>query len=72
MCEIKLRGSEAIRFLPLGLAFVTLSMFVPHFFHPSGQSAQNLSDGVRGLIVGIGIGIELVVVIRLKRQRRSS
>ncbi|MBV8673938.1 MAG: hypothetical protein JOZ33_17195 [Acidobacteriaceae bacterium] len=72
MCQIKSRRAAAIGLLPLGLVFVSLSMFLPHYFHPSGPSAQDWTDGVRGLIMGIGLGIELIVVIALNRQRPSS
>ena len=59
-------NATLLLWLPLGLAFGICSFFVPHFFHPTGALTQ---DKLRGFLVGIGIGIELVVVFRLARRR---
>jgi len=70
MCENRLKDPKAIKWLPLGLVLLSMSLLLPDFYHPVGQLSKDWLDGVRGLLAGIGIGIELMVVIRLARQRR--
>lgn len=36
--------------------------------HPAGQAARNWTDGVRGLLVGLSIGMNLMVVVRARRR----
>jgi hypothetical protein len=48
-----------------------MSLLLPMFYHPVGQLSKDWLDGMRGLLAGTGIGIELVAVIRLARQRRQ-
>jgi hypothetical protein len=35
--------------------------------HPAGQAAKDWMDGVRGLLVGLSIGVNLMVVMRARR-----
>jgi hypothetical protein len=70
MCEDQVNDRRVIRLLPLGLALIGMSMLLPDFLHPAGRFSVDWLDGVRGLLAGIGIGIELTVLIRLARQRR--
>jgi membrane protein implicated in regulation of membrane protease activity len=70
MCENRLKDPKAIKWLPLGLVLLSISLLLPDFYHPVSQLSKDWADGVRGLLAGIGIGIELMILIRLGRQRR--
>ena len=34
--------------------------------HPAGQAAKNWTDGARGLLMGLSIGINLMVMMRVR------
>ncbi|CAN5179365.1 hypothetical protein BH09BAC6_BH09BAC6_25210 [soil metagenome] len=51
----------AILLLCLGLLLVTSSLMIGHLL--------TLSDFVRGSLVGVGIGLELMAVIILKKRQ---
>jgi hypothetical protein len=70
MCENRLQDRKAIKWLPLGLLLLSMSLLLPDFYQPVSQLSKDWLEGVRGLFAGIGIGIELMVVIRLARLRR--
>ena len=63
---------KAIKWLPLGMALIGASLIWPDFLQPAGQFSKDWLDGVRGLLAGIGMGISLVVVFLVYRQRRVS
>ncbi len=70
MCEDLVKDRRVSRLLPLGLALIGMSILLPDFLHPAGRFSVDWLDGARGLLLGIGIGIELMILIRLARQRR--
>jgi uncharacterized membrane protein len=72
MCQNRMEVSKAMKWLALGLILVVSSTSLPHFFHPAGRFTQDWFDGLRGLMLGIGIGIELMAVIRIGRARRGA
>ena len=39
--------------------------------HPAGQAAKNWTDGVQGLLMGLSIGVNLMVVMRARRGGTS-
>jgi hypothetical protein len=67
-----LKVAKVVGWLPLGLASIGMSLLLPNFLHPAGRFSVDWLDGVRGLLGGIGIGIELMVVVKLALQRRHS
>lgn len=36
--------------------------------HPAGQAAKDWTDGVRGLLMGLSIGVNLMVVMKARRR----
>jgi hypothetical protein len=70
MCENRLQDRKAIKWLPLGLVLLSMSLLLPDFYQPVGQLSKDWLDGVRGLLAGIGIGIMIMITIKLNRQRR--
>ncbi|HKT46316.1 MAG TPA: hypothetical protein VJP87_02230 [Candidatus Acidoferrales bacterium] len=61
---------KAARWLSFGLLLVALSIALPHLVHASRSFSQDSFDAVRGLLVGIGIGIEVVALFKFNRRRR--
>lgn len=53
-----------------GMAFLALSLNLPYFVHPSAQPGKDWLDGVRGLIMGLSIGLNILSV-RLAARRRG-
>ena len=70
MCQDQLKDPKMAGWISLALVFISMSLLLPDFFHPAGQLSKDWFDGVRGLLAGLGIGMELMVVIKLARQRR--
>lgn len=70
MCENQVKDRKALGWLPLGMVFLSISLLLPDFYHPISQLSKDWTDGVRGLLAGIGIGIMIMITIKLHRQRR--
>jgi hypothetical protein len=58
--------------IPIGMVFLVLAIAWPLFFHPATKFAQDLSDGIRGLLFGLSIGINLFSVVLSRRNRRCA
>lgn len=41
------------------------------FVHPAGQVAKDWTDGVRGLLMGLSIGMNLMVVWKARQGREE-
>jgi hypothetical protein len=54
------------------MMFLVTGLLLPEFHQPTTQIGQNSIHAVRGLLVGISIGIGLMSVILASRQRRRS
>jgi hypothetical protein len=54
------------------MVFLVLAIAWPLFFHPATKFAQDLSDGIRGLLFGLSIGINLFSVVLSRRNRRCA
>jgi hypothetical protein len=72
MCEVPLKTPQAIKWLPLGMVLIGTSLIWPDLFEPTGRFSKDWLDGVRGFLAGIGMGINLMVVFLVDRQRRLS
>jgi hypothetical protein len=54
------------------MTFLVFGILWPNFFHPATQSWKNWSEGLRGLMFGLSMGINLMAVVLARRQRRCS
>jgi hypothetical protein len=62
----------AMMFLVVGLALLIVGILWPHFASPAQHFAEGWSGFCRGLLFGVGIGMETVgVVIALKAAREA-
>jgi len=57
----------------LGGLFLALALILQMFLHPhpAAKTVEYLSDGVRGLLIGLSIGLNLKAARLIARQRRS-
>jgi hypothetical protein len=55
--------------IPVGMICLVLAIVWPTFFHPTTNFGNGISDGLRGAMLGLSIGINLWSW-RLARQRR--
>jgi hypothetical protein len=69
MCSNRISESKTI--LPIGMLSLVIAIAWPNFFHPAGGLAQSLSDGGRGLMFGLSIGINLFAAFQAGRRRPS-
>jgi hypothetical protein len=66
------RQKEPVTMIRIGMACLLISLIWPRFVHLTFNLGPDLIDGVRGLLFGISIGLNLWAV-RLKcRQRRCA
>jgi hypothetical protein len=70
MCIGK-RTNKAAGLIPVGMMFLVVGILWQNLFHPTTQSWKNWSDGLRGLMFGLSIGISLSAACLAGRQRRS-
>ncbi len=57
----------------LGGLFLAIALIWQMFLHPhpATKAVQDLADGVRGLLIGLSIGLNLKAARLIARQRRS-
>ncbi|MFZ0817897.1 MAG: hypothetical protein WAM78_20400 [Candidatus Sulfotelmatobacter sp.] len=70
MCILN-QTNKFANLIPFAMACLGLAILLPDFFHPATRSGKDLSDGLRGLLFGVSIGINLMAAWRAARQRRS-
>ena len=71
--ENRLALRQAPHWWPIaGVLLVACSITPPHILHLPATLSPGWVDGLRGLLAGIGIGLELCFVIRLARFRRGA
>jgi len=56
--------------IPVAMMCLVVGILWPNFFHPTTQLWKNWSEGLRGLLFGLSIGINLMAVRLAARQRR--
>lgn len=71
MCMEPVNKSKAAGWISLAMVFIAVSALLPDFVHPAGQLQKDWLDGVRGLLTGVGLGIEVMFIVYLARQRRA-
>lgn len=61
---------EPRKLVAVGMSCLVIGLVLPEFFHPASQSHLNAIHFVRGLFMGISLGLNLAAVIVSARQRR--
>jgi hypothetical protein len=56
--------------MPIGMLCLASSLALPWFVHPVSAAARKWTDGLRGLLLGLAIALNLLAVRRKARQRR--
>ena len=64
-----IENSKAL--LRIGFLFLGLGLAWPKFLPVTGSLGQDAIDGIRGLLLGLGIGLSLWSAILVGRQRRA-
>jgi hypothetical protein len=67
MCSAN-RSKHATALIPIGTMFLVVGILFPMMLHPATQTGKNLAEGIRGLLFGLSIGINLFSVILARRQ----
>jgi hypothetical protein len=62
------RRNKAAALIPIALMCLVVGLLWPNLFHPATALGKDWSDGVRGLLFGASIGIN-VMAIRLGRRQ---
>jgi flagellar biosynthesis protein FliR len=55
--------------LPLASAFLILGIVWPYIYHPATQMGKDWSDALRGLILGLAIGVNLTALWKYRLGR---
>ncbi len=64
------RSKKPAGLIPVAMMFLVIGILWPNFFHPTTQLGKNWSEGLRGLMFGLSVGINVMAVVRAGRQRR--
>jgi len=57
--------------LRLGMAFLLIALVWPRFLPVTGNLGPDAIDGVRGLLIGLSISLNLWALVLSSRQRRA-
>jgi hypothetical protein len=68
MCA-KNRTNKTAGLIPVAMMFLVFGILWPNLFHPATQSWKNWSEGLRGLMFGLSLGINLMAVMLAGRRR---
>lgn len=58
-------------FVVIGLFLMVIANFLRWGLHPGAHLSANTLDGILGFAYGVSIGVMLMGIIRLSRQRKS-
>ena len=58
--------------LRLGLMFLIVAMLANRFIHPAAIVSDGWTDGIKGLLYGLAIGLMLLSVYRRGRLRNNA
>lgn len=70
MC-VRNQTNKPAALIPFAMACLAIGVLWPNFFHPASHFGKDLSEGMRGLLFGVSIGINLMAAWLGARQRRS-
>jgi hypothetical protein len=57
--------------LPIGTIFLMIAIIWPKLIHSSSRLGHNGDDILRGAVFGLAIGMLMMTVINMRRQRRG-
>jgi hypothetical protein len=63
---------NAIALVPIGMLFLILALVWPRLLPVATALGPDWNDALRGFLFGLSIGLNLVAVFLLARQRRSA
>jgi len=66
---LRIQGKKPVALIPIGVAFLVLALLWPNFKPSTGVLAHS-SDMIRGLLFGVGIGLNALSVILAVRERQ--
>ncbi len=64
------RMNKPAGLIPVASMCLVVGILWPYLFHPATHLGKDLSDGLRGLLFGASIGINLMAVRLARRQGR--
>jgi hypothetical protein len=64
----RIKNSRAI--MPVGMICLVIGILLPMLFHPASKLGLDLSHGVRGMLFGLSIVLNLWAARLASRQRR--
>ncbi len=66
------RKNKSAGLIPVASMCLGLGILWPDLFHPATLLGKDLSDGLRGLLFGASIGINVMAIGLARRQGRCS
>jgi hypothetical protein len=62
---------DSKQLMRIGMLFLGVGLAWPKFLPVTGNLGQDAIDGIRGLLLGLGIGLSLWAAVLSGRQRRA-
>ena len=66
------RRNKSTALIPVASMCLVMGLLWPNLFHPATPLGKDLSDGLRGLMFGASIGINVMAIRLGRRQVRCS
>jgi hypothetical protein len=66
------RKNKSAALIPVASMCLVMGLLWPNLFHPATPLGKDLSDGLRGLMFGASIGINVMAIRLGRRQVRCS
>jgi hypothetical protein len=66
------RKNKSAALIPVASMCLVMGLLWPNLFHPATPLGKDLSDGLRGLMFGASIGINVMAIRLGRRQGRCS
>ena len=61
--------NSQLRALPIAMSILAVAIAWPQIIHPASHTGTDWNDFVRGGVFGLAIGLLLMTVINLRRER---
>lgn len=58
--------------MPVGMMCLVIAVMLPWCLHPATQFGRDLSEGVRGMLFGLSLSLNVGSAIMIRRQRRCA